>query len=1073
VQRHVALKVLRSQIGADNDFGRANEKQIEILRREASAISILQNPHIVTLYDLQLDQSPPFLVMEYVDGESLAELIEQHPQGIDAKQAATIVLGILEGMSVAHSRGILHRDIKPSNVLLDRSRSFRDLKFCPKLADFGLARNVEQDSLSLSQDGFVGTITFAPPELLHQIGASYTERSDIYSLGCILYCLLRGKKPFDGATFIEVVHQIKEGIQIPLAEGRSIPKDLIAICNQAMALEPVDRYATATTFAEDLERFLSNEPVLARRAPPLIRAFRWMRRNVWATVAASSLLFAIVIAAMLFLWNHSQLRQFNLALDSRNTELTAALEASHRANYRNEQIIYALDLNQAANDMEEGNYPAARAILDKYTHDSSVARHRDVDWFLLQRQIGRTGTVLGEFERPLYVGRWDSNSRRYYVGGANGSVFCINADSHINQTVLAVGDTDINAITWLTGPSDAWISCDDGRVQNCNLLRGELLAHASLPDPDVKAFDILLLPAVNKILVLGSNDRIYFGSVPFGSDSQADSSSLKITQLQRAAILDRSTGEEHAIRSISPGPDVQTFLIGSDFRSLLIVDASDFEIQQSISLSDQEDQFKGAEVVDQVVLHPNKRWAACTTQDHYLKVVDLQEGRLLSSVSLPAPQAAVQWMPHAAVQWMNVTDPVQSDGTPLSLDLREASSQLWMAGRQNSFARYSVSESGQITLEQVWAAENERIFGFLANSELEEFVTLSKSGRVHAWRASLSDPTVDSATFKVESPLHWFSFGFWSNLAKPNRHNANKESKSLLVQRQPNGQVKAYFEENSSEPMVLLENLSNENIGGAGPHGLFLAGTNRLRLLPQRTLGELASSKHPSAVNIASAWQEIPLARNSQPIQRYTRLALPMASADGQWFAGFDPKTEELWLSRWGSQQVTKSFPAREVAAVHYCEANKSWWWNDRYSLFRWESESPDGPQQMIDMSSLPNRIVSSPDGRFIAVADSYGACYVWDDGGKRLTNLKFPHNHPVIDLSFSASSQTLMTLTEYGVLRCWNLESGRCTYAEKNQEPQQKRFGGFLEGGRWLMRIPLRVDTDEITIERLSDVGR
>jgi WD40 repeat protein len=198
-----------------------------------------------------------------------------------------------------------------------------------------------------------------------------------------------------------------------------------------------------------------------------------------------------------------------------------------------------------------------------------------------------------------------------------------------------------------------------------------------------------------------------------------------------------------------------------------------------------------------------------------------------------------------------------------------------------------------------------------------------------------------------------------------------------------------------------------------------------------------------------------------------------MASADGQWFAGFDPKTEELWLSRWGSQQVTKSFPAREVAAVHYCEANKSWWWNDRYSLFRWESESPDGPQQMIDMSSLPNRIVSSPDGRFIAVADSYGACYVWDDGGKRITNLKFPHNHPVIDLSFSASSQTLMTLTEYGVLRCWNLESGRCTYAEKNQEPQQKRFGGFLEGGRWLMRIPLRVDTGEITIERLSDVGR
>lgn len=789
-----------------------------------------------------------------------------------------------------------------------------------------------------------------------------------------------------------------------------------------------------------------------------------MSRHAWATVAASSLIFAIVSAAMLFLWNHWQLRHFNLALDSRNTELTAALEASQRANYRNEQIIYALDLSQAANDIEDGNYPAARAILEKYNNDPSVIRHRDVDWSLLQRQLGRTNTTLGEFEQPLYVGRWDSNSRKYYVGGANGSVFCINPDSQVSQLVLAIGDTDINAITWLTGPSDAWISCDDGSVQNWDLLRGKLLAQTKLPDPDVKAFDILLLPAVNKLLVLGNNDRIYYGVVQFGSDSPADSSSHEILQLQRAAILDRSTGEEHTVQSISPGPDDQTFLIGSGWRNLLIVDASHFEIQQSVSLFGQDDQLKGAEVVDQVVLHPNKRWAACTTRDFHLKIVDLREGKLLSSVLLPVAPAAVQWL--------SVTEPVQSGAPSQSIDLRDASSQIWMVGRQNSFARYSVSESGQITLEQVWAAEDERIFGFLANSEFEEFVTLSKSGRVQAWKASLGDPTVDSASFKVESPLHCFSFEFWNQLDKRKHDNANTKGESLLVVRQSTGQVKAYLAEDSSEPIVLFENLSNENIGRAGPHGLFLAGPNHLRLLPQGILGELASPKHPSAGNIASAWQEIQLARDSQPIQNHARLVLPMASTDGQWLAAFDPKTEEIWFSRWGSPSATKSFPASEVSAVHYCEATDSWWWNHRYSLFRWENESPDGPHQMIDMGSLPNRIVSSPDGRFVAAADSYGGCYVWEDGGKRLTSLKFPHTQAVIDLSFSASGQTLMTLTEFGVLRCWNLESGRCTYAEKNQEPQQRLFGGFLEGGRWLMRIPLRVDTGQISIERLPDVG-
>ncbi|XZE21922.1 protein kinase domain-containing protein [Pirellulaceae bacterium SH449] len=1076
--RHVALKVLRSEIGAASSTLISDQKKSEILRREASAFSILQHPHIVTLYDLQLEQSPPFLVMEFVEGESLAEFLEEHPHGVNAKQAATIVLGILQAMSSAHSHGILHRDIKPSNVLLDRSRTFRDLSFCPKLADFGLAKNVDQDTLSLSQDGFVGTITFAPPELLNKFGASHSERSDIYSLGCILYCLLNGRKPFEGATFLDVIQQIKDGTYTPLTELASVPKDLIAICEQAMALEPVDRYATATRFAEDLERFLSNKPVLARRAPIMIRSFRWMQRHAWETGAACSLIFAVVSAAMLLLWNYRQLQHFNSELDSRNTELTAALEASQNANFRNEQIIYVSDLNQAANEIEAGNHIAARAILDRYDDTSPLVRHRDVDWFLLRQQTSRTGTVLAAFDHPLYVGRWDPNTRRYYVGGANGRVICIDPESRTSQTVLSIGDSDVNAIAWTTDPSDAWISSDDGTVQNWDLVQGKLLSTTKLSDPGVKAFDILLFSALNKLVVFGNNDRVYVGpilrsdaerSLPTSAGAreseQTDSLRRVLPELQRAAIFDRSTNLEFDITSVAPGPDEQTFLAGTNSRHLLTVNAVDFEIQQSIRLVDSKNQPNERVAVDQVIMHPEKIWAACTTPDFYLSIADLRKGEVLSSVLLPEPPASVQWM-HSSAGMSPANEDI------VSVD-RSTPAQILMVGRHNAFARYSVSGVGQLALENAWTAENERIYGLLFNSTLDEFVTLSKSGRVQAWGIDSVDTTGKSATFKVDSPLIWNSVCFWDDLGQPDLHEERSmKNTPLLILLQSEGQVKAYVEGAMAQPVVIAEGVDNVQIGRAGPHGMFLASPDRLRLLSSSAIAEIVDSNDQFAMNLSAGWREIPLSKGSHPIERARRLVLPMVSGDGQWIAGYDSSTEEVWFSRWGSQEVTKSFPAREVSAVHFCEVNQIWWWNDRYSIFSWKNESSEGPQRMLDLVSLPRRITSSRDGRYIAASDSYGGCYVWDEGGNRLTNLKFPHTQTVSDVSFSSTGRTLMTLTDSGVLRCWNLESGRCSYSEKNQEPQQKRYGGFLGKGNWLMRELPHVIEGEMTIERLPDGG-
>jgi serine/threonine-protein kinase len=247
--RPVAVKVLFPEFAGDPSF-------VARFRREAQAAANLNHPNIVGVYDWGQEGATYYIVMEYVDGKSLSDILRS--EGLPPPDAAAgIATDVAAALGFAHRNGVVHRDVKPGNIMITAAGHV-------KVADFGIARAISGGTdEALTQTGSVmGTATYFSPEQAQ--GHAVDQTSDLYSLGCVMYEMATGKPPFNGDSPVAIAYKhVQEAPVPPRKLNPAVPAAFEAITLKLLAKRPADRYASADELRADLRRFLRGQPVLA------------------------------------------------------------------------------------------------------------------------------------------------------------------------------------------------------------------------------------------------------------------------------------------------------------------------------------------------------------------------------------------------------------------------------------------------------------------------------------------------------------------------------------------------------------------------------------------------------------------------------------------------------------------------------------------------------------------------------------------------------------------------------------------------------------------------------------------
>jgi len=497
----------------------AGEADIQRFRTEAEAAANLQHPNIVAIHEVGEHEGQHYFSMDYVEGQSLAEMVREHP--LPAKQSAAYLKAIAEAIHYAHQKGILHRDLKPSNVLIDRAGH-------PRITDFGLAKRVADDRGLTVSGQLLGTPSYMSPEQAAGKSRETGPRSDVYSLGALLYELLTGRPPFRAETPLETLRQVLDAEPAaPRLLNPTAPRDLETISLKCLEKDPRRRYASAQELGDELQRFLDGRPIDARPISAADRGWRWCRRNPVVAALTAGLALALATGSVIstgfavraqeeanrsavfaFRERKEAERSADLAVKANDLAAQAKKEADRATSQERltQRYLYSAHMNLANQAWNSGNLPRVVELLEQHraapTAPSAlggVGRAgpedlRSFDWRYLWRLCNRQRKTIPLCKHEEVAG-WDSVFTKAspflispngqflavstYEGGTTGrfdEVRLWDVTAGTLRKTIVVKTFDAGAKAWVTSSSASIIPKtepdSDSRWKTCQVFEG-------------------------------------------------------------------------------------------------------------------------------------------------------------------------------------------------------------------------------------------------------------------------------------------------------------------------------------------------------------------------------------------------------------------------------------------------------------------------------------------------------------------------------------------------------------------------------------------------------------------------
>jgi eukaryotic-like serine/threonine-protein kinase len=537
LSREVAIKMPRAGYFASPD-----EEQRFL--REAQHAAGLRHPNIVQVYEIAESDRMPFIVSEYIDGMTLNDIASANT--LSFKETARLLVQISNAVEYAHQNGVIHRDLKPGNILVDKNRN-------AYITDFGLARTDDME-ITMTLDGAIlGTPAYMAPEQAAGNQKLVGRCSDVYSLGVILYRLITQELPFHGTKRMLVHQVIHDDPAPPRRFNEFIPRDLETITLKAMAKAPESRYQSARELAEELQRYLNGEPILARPVSNLVHFQSWCKRHpavASLSTATAILLVLFTVTSSLWAWRASHLK----SLADRS-----ATESSQR--------LLDLLISNGSSDMEQNHLLGAAlwlteglAIRDSETDRTRIAMIQDriptltALWStesavqktlfsadgnrLAAASIGRvqlfdvlTRKVIFDERMPEFEGfRLAHDGSKFAISSKNDSVQLWSVDqrkltSKLQHAGLVASiDFDANSAHLATGSLDSYLrvwNADDGSLVSQHEFEGRFVRRVLFVDGSNLMIAALYQPNANDCEVAvwnKENDTVVVEAIKLGSD---------------------------------------------------------------------------------------------------------------------------------------------------------------------------------------------------------------------------------------------------------------------------------------------------------------------------------------------------------------------------------------------------------------------------------------------------------------------------------------------------------------------------------------------------------------------------